>query len=209
MLFVTTRATGVLYGCYNLLPPRLVALSPRGRAVSGLAAKACKICEQPPALPAFHSITMACIVVSTCSLPPVPPFGLPPYPIKTPLRKPRNAETMAGFHRCLERAGVPWRHVDFPSAGGIPAAQTERFGTATAETPAATATPAGCSERGLSRDGATDTDVSETRQRTRKGAEYSEKERHQQPPLHPGVDLWCHPGDVEMVRFCVCGGRRR
>lgn len=165
--------------------------------------------SRPPCLP-FNDYGTHC---RDYLLPPPPSLisACRIYPLQNPLGKLRKAETMADFHRCLERAGVPCQHVEFPSAGGssLLAAQTEIFGTATAETPAATATPAGCSERDLSRDGATNKGVSETRQHTSKGAEHSERGRHPQPPPHPGLGLWCHPGDVERVRFCVCGGRRR
>lgn len=156
-------------------------------------------------------------MMSTRSLSPSPaPTSFPvadlSYANHQSWQKLRNAETMAGFHRCLERAGVSWQHVDFPGASGssLPAAHTETAGTETATTPAATAARVGGSERHLSQDGAAyTTGVSEAHQHVlRKGRTCSEDKRHPQPPPppHPGVGLWCHPEDVKTVRFCVCGG---
>ncbi|CAB1101104.1 unnamed protein product [Ectocarpus sp. CCAP 1310/34] len=93
----------------------------------------------------------------------------------------RNSETMAAFHRCLEDAGVAWQGVGFPSSEEALASESEKSPP--------------------------------FRERVR-GEPVSSGSSRRQAALRgsSGADstklLWCHPGDLERVKFCVCGRGR-
>ncbi|CAN0431024.1 unnamed protein product [Ectocarpus sp. 12 AP-2014] len=93
----------------------------------------------------------------------------------------RNSETMAAFHRYLEDAGVAWQSVGFPSSEEALASQSDR-------------SP-------LFREKARGESVSGGSSRCQAA-----------PRGSSGADstelLWCHPGDLERVKFCVCGRGR-
>ncbi|CAM9587815.1 unnamed protein product [Pylaiella littoralis] len=108
----------------------------------------------------------------------------------------RNSETMVAFHRCLEEAGVPWQSVDFPVRAESTTAATVSTASASGNSPplreeteperAVSAVPHDNSRP------TTTTTISRGSSSSRGSASL----------------LWCHPGDLERVKFCVCGRGR-
>ncbi|CAM9415382.1 unnamed protein product [Ectocarpus sp. 8 AP-2014] len=93
----------------------------------------------------------------------------------------RNSETMAAFHRCLEEAGIVWQSVGFPSSEEPLASQSDN------------SPPFREKARGESVSGGSSRYPTALRGSSR--ADSTEL-------------LWCHPGDLERVKFCVCGRGR-
>eukprot|EP00903_Cladosiphon_okamuranus_P021165 g19441.t1 len=98
----------------------------------------------------------------------------------------RNVKTMAAFHCCLEDAGVPWHSVDFPS----PAA------AASASVPVKPPPPPPPSFREGEEASAPAAAAAAAAAAAGQGSESGSR------------SLWCHPGDLERVKFCVCGRGR-
>ncbi|CAM9960386.1 unnamed protein product [Ectocarpus fasciculatus] len=90
----------------------------------------------------------------------------------------RNSETMAAFHRCLEDAGVAWQNVGFPSAKEASASLSDKS-PPFREGGREESVAGGSSSRPAAPRGSSRRDL-----------------------------LWCHPGDLERVKFCVCGRGR-
>ncbi|CAN0520419.1 unnamed protein product [Ectocarpus sp. 12 AP-2014] len=88
---------------------------------------------------------------------------------------------MAAFHRCLEDAGVAWQSVGFPSSEEALASQSDK------------SPPFREKARGESVSGGSNR--CQAAPRGSSGAVSTEL-------------LWCHPGDLERVKFCVCGRGR-
>ncbi|CAM9485652.1 unnamed protein product [Ectocarpus sp. 6 AP-2014] len=93
----------------------------------------------------------------------------------------RNSETMAAFHRCLEEAGIVWQSVGFPSSKEALASQSDNS-PPFREKARGEYVSGGSSRYSTALRGSSRSDSTEL--------------------------LWCHPGDLERVKFCVCGRGR-
>ena len=118
----------------------------------------------------------------------------------------RNAETMAAFHQCLQDAGIPWRGVDFfPGGDGQGSLPSSQGGNGHLD--------------GVFRDdldGQRQTVDKEDAFASRVGPNGYLTSREQEQSDHGSTPtpvrgrggsglLWCSPGELERVRFCVCG----
>lgn len=121
---------------------------------------------------------------------------------------------MTEFHKCLERAGVPWRRIAFPGATHTPAKEShedgdikntrgdvevERRGSFPAEP---TIPPLALDNTGVTA-GISPTLKYDLKGKVEDCMDYSRDGDVSARPL--GLGLWCHPGDVEKVQLCVCG----
>lgn len=132
---------------------------------------------------------------------------------------------MSAFHQCLGEAGVSWHSVDFSSGIGVgrdsPTSSLGRWDKLEKKTAETNSTAMGDDAPGgpdkvignrvgagsdNSQGGSCFSGVSSAE----KGGEEREGSLHRASTLvhSQGSLLWCHPGDLERVRFCVCGRDR-
>ncbi|CAM9106648.1 unnamed protein product [Scytosiphon promiscuus] len=105
----------------------------------------------------------------------------------------RNSATMAAFHRCLDEAGVPWKNVPSPAADA--AAKTKSTTIVSSNSPP---------YRGGQEGGEEVKNRIPATASTASGGIHGYTSAWRRSDVD-SAPLWCHPGDLERVKFCVCG----
>lgn len=109
---------------------------------------------------------------------------------------------MAGFHHCLEKAGVPFRNVGFP---GTPAACNTK---APKETNLINLVESSTYSGGLDSQSAAEcsAEADDVAGAPPNNVREMGIQRDQEPLVgHGNLNVWSHPGAVERVRLYVCG----